>query len=192
MAYQSPLVQVYNTPAVYEDDVAYIGMLDAQKVWSNQNRGPTIMSLLEKDDRFRLFTGLIKKSGFEAMLRDPNRKVTIFAVPDSAFYKAPSTLLEELDGYDARSIIGYHILKVPLTFADMNYKRTYAETFHPTERLMLDGGFGSFKIGPRYHAMTTAPTTMYNARIIGADHLASNGIIQIISIPLVPMISPVF
>jgi uncharacterized surface protein with fasciclin (FAS1) repeats len=192
MAYQSPLTLVYNTPAVYESDSQYIDSEDPIQIWDQKQKGPTIMDLIEGSPDFRMFAGLVKKSGYEQLLRDPARKITMFVVPDSAFYKAPSTLLQELDGYDARSVVGFHMLKVPLTMADMNLKRVYVETFHPIERLMLDGGFGSFKIGFRHHAMTTAPTVMYNARIIGGDQLATNGIVHVISIPLVPNAMPVY
>ena len=147
---------------------------------------PNVMELLENSRDFKIFTSFVKKSGLENVLRDPNRKVTLFAVPDSVFYKMPHHLWRELDHHDKRSIISFHLLPGLYAHNDFAGTRKFYRTEHPHENLVVDGRGLTVRVGFRHHSASVNPTVNYNAKITGPDNLASNGIVHVINLPMIP------
>ena len=160
-----------------------------KKVQSNSDNLYSVYNQLKSDGNFTIILSMIDKVPFmKNILSDSRSQVTFFAAPDSAFYKLPSHMWREIDINDAQSIITFHTVKGIMTTKDMESRRFFAQTYHQVENLLINGLGLTVKVGLRHHSSTSNPTINYHSKIIGYDLPASNGVIQIISVPVLPII----
>lgn len=148
----------------------------------------TIIGMLARDTKFKIFTEMIYRSGFDNKLRDVNSKFTVFAPSDKAFRNMPEHLLRELEYYQVSHIVAKHILDYPVSLRGMKYQRQYVKTLHPHENLLIDGrGLGFPRLGLRHQSSSVSPTVNYTPEIVSGDFIALNGIIHILdNSPIIP------
>lgn len=146
----------------------------------------TMMELLEQSPNFQIMTQWVRRSGLEATLRDPNVRLTFFVVPDPAFHRMPGHMWKELDDHDAKKIVEFNLLRGMFALRDFTGTRKFYRTYYPRENLVVDGRGLNVRVGFRHHSSSVNPTVNYTAQVIGADHLASNGIVHVLNLPLIP------
>lgn len=151
----------------------------------------SVMAMLEQSPQFTMFVRWIKDSGLEDLYRDPDSHLTVFAVPDSKLERMPEHLWLDIDGVGARGMIQFSTLPYEMMFREMRYRRQGLTSLYKSERLMADGnGINSVRIGRRATSSSVSPTTNYSSEIIHADALASNGVIHVVNLPVLPCTGP--
>lgn len=174
---------------VYDAQTAKLNPVD---IILNKQRQPasSIMDYLERNPNYKAWVGLIKKSGYDKLYRDPNRLITAFVVSDTNLYQIPAHILHNLDSYSASSLIGF--MTAQNVFTSSDFKMTpglmYLKTYHPYENLLVNSMAFNIRIGRRPLSMSSMPSINADSRIIPerSDVLMGNGVIHEVGYPVVP------
>lgn len=146
----------------------------------------TIMGKLVNGKNYGVFTNLVYFSGLDTVLRDPNNKVTLFAVPDRYIIDNFSDTVRGLDSQSARYLISYHILPYEYAVADMMGSFAYIKTMNPYYKLRIDGRGLSPQLGFRKQLTSTTPSMTFTPQILRGDVTAQNGIIHVVDALMLP------
>ncbi len=125
-------------------------------------QGNTLMDIISSDLRLDEFKAAINTAELDNMLRGPG-PYTIFAPVDGAFIASSNS-------GDMRGTVLYHGLKGKYTNGDLKQQTTVATLLGPELEIVNDRGV----------------TINGQAKMVAIDIPASNGILQIIHVPLLP------
>jgi hypothetical protein len=113
----------------------------------------TIYGTLQRKDRFKLFSFILRNSLFNKQLSSCSGQFTIFAVPDEYILKNfGEAFVLNMDHFDALKIIRHHTIPNVITMKEIlteegssltnmnNHGNMYAYYDEPTEKTFIDGG----------------------------------------------------
>ena len=150
----------------------------------------TTWDYISRNPEYKVWSSLIKQSGFDKILSDPQRASTVFVVSDRSLYNVPGHVLSKLDAASAADLISFMIAKELFTTTD--FKQTpglmYITTFNPRENLLINSMTANIRVGKRPLSMSSMPSINADSRIIPerSDVLMGNGIVHEILYPVVP------
>jgi uncharacterized surface protein with fasciclin (FAS1) repeats len=147
----------------------------------------TILDMIHNHPDFTIFLMLVQSAKLENYLNDPMSTLTLFLPTNESFNQLSSHLVGEFDLISVRDFVSFHILKEPLTTKSMQQVRLYVRTLYSRENLHINGMLpNTIKIGLRHFSNSVTPSINYDSNIIQGDIMAQNGIIHVISSPLIP------
>jgi uncharacterized surface protein with fasciclin (FAS1) repeats len=147
----------------------------------------TVLDRIHKHPDFSIFLLLVQSAKLENYLNDPMSTLTLFLPTNESFERLPAHMVAEFDLIPVRDFVAFHILKEPLTTTSMRDVRLYVRTLYPRENLQINGLLpNTMKIGLRHYSNSVTPSINYDSNVIQGDIMARNGIIHVISSPLVP------
>ena len=150
-------------------------------------RPGTIMHALATNPDFEITKTLILQAGMFDYFNSLQTNATLFICPDRYWKKyTPDFLLRDIDLQSAASIIRYATLGFPLTLSGMNLQRGYINNLHPRENLLVNGRLWAPEIGLRPQSASLGPQYYQTSRIIKGDIPFRNGVMHIVSSPVVP------
>jgi len=153
----------------------------------------SLMDILNRTGGFRIFIGLLNKAGLTTLLQDPKRSFTLFAPDDKAFSTLDKQLLSVLmsDSRAAREWLLPYILSRRLTSQELASPQLLGKPLETLAgrpgRVRRQGEFIVYELdfdppAPISPALAARPGTRpCCARIVSADHPASNGIFHTIA-----------
>ena len=146
----------------------------------------TIMSELESRPEFSKFVKTIKQSGYAKLLNDPSQNLTLFAPSDVSFLGVSASTKDALYSMYVDDFVGYHIARGKIMLKDM-VGRTYRIPTYSKEAVLVRGeGIAMPKIGRVIKRTNTLPCPGTEPDITDADNMVSNGVIHVVSRPLIP------
>lgn len=148
--------------------------------------GESLADVVAGDDRFTTLLAAVEAAGLTETLDDPDAALTVFAPTNEAFEAALSALdltaEELLAAPDLDSILTYHVLPEVVTSADI--------IAAGTEAIVADTVQGE----PLTITVTDSGDVRFldaGGTVIEADVMASNGVIHVIDVVLLPPSSDV-
>ena len=148
--------------------------------------GNTIYSIVYRNPAFSIFKRMIDDSGLRSLYDNKQGSITLFLPPNSAFEKMPPHMLNEMDRQTVRKLVLFHTVKSEFLLEDMLHTKQYVETYHPKENLFINGMGLTPKIGHRHLSASAYPSINAETSINKADIQADNGVIHVVSSPLIP------
>ena len=157
------------------------------------NQSGSLIDILNRTGGFRILVGLLNKAGLTTLLQDPQRTFTLFAPDDKAFSALDKQLLSALmsDSRAAREWLLPYILSRRLTSQELVAPQLLGKPLETLAgrpgRVRRQGEFLVYEFefdppAPISPALAGKPATRpCCARIVSADHPASNGIFHTIA-----------
>lgn len=146
----------------------------------------TIYKKLKSNPNLTTFTRLVEASQFKNLLDRSDICVTLLAVPDSSFENLDDSDLNHLNKLDVDELIAYHILKKCWRVKDLAGYDALLESYNQKENVYVSSGLNGPKFGRRYRTTAVKNSLQYDSTILNGDNLFCNGIVHIISAPLIP------
>jgi len=179
--------------SVFMGEFPFIADSKAQKVWDARmaeervipSPPRTILSVLKNSKEYSIFYSLVKKSRMESFLDESDRHLTLFVAPDSSY---PPNILPMLDAHEAQHLVRLSLVTgfIPVEnfFNTTQYVQTLAKVPLYINGISQPGNV--FINQPLYGNGEETPTgSYYMPRIVYPNITAVNGIIHILSLPLV-------
>jgi hypothetical protein len=150
----------------------------------------TVLGLVSRSKDHKIFTDMIYKSGLAGILSNPEASVTLFLVPDKELVKLAETLYATLNRVDIQEFIGFHIVKGGIPIGHMMGANSIVETYHPREKLMINGYGLSPQVGNTNYTGAMVPTATTQANIITrtSNVVVGRSVIHMINLPLTPIV----
>jgi len=148
----------------------------------------TIAHAIFTNADFEITKTLIVQAGMFDFFNSLESNVTLFITPDKYWKRnTPDFLLRNIDLQSAASIVRYATLNFPLTMSGMNLTKGYVENMHPRQNLLINAmTWGGAEIGLRPKSTSLGPQYLETSRIVKGDVPFRNGVIHIVSSPVVP------
>lgn len=156
------------------------------RVEKNDPNRNTIYKKLKANREFSTFTRLVEASSFKNILDNPNMCVTFLAVPDKVFDKLNDSDLNHLNKLEVDELISYHILKKCWRVSELEGNTVLLQTYNQKENMYVSGGLNGPRFGRRYRTTAIKNSFEYESTILDGDHQFCNGIVHIVSAPVIP------